>query len=326
MIYTSLPEDNPHRLPFYLAMEEYLARYTDMDECFFMWQVSPTVIFGRNQLIDSEVNIKYCNEHHIEIYRRKSGGGCVYADMGNVMLSYITHETNVNLAYNSYVNLIILALLKMGITATVSGRNDILIDNKKVSGSAFYHLKNRSIIHGTMLYDTHMEHMLGSITPEATKLTSKGVKSVRQRITLLKNHTDMSLAEFMRNMRNSLCNREIVLDEAAVRQIEEIEKGYYSKAFIYDNNPRHTIIRQRRIVDVGLIEVRLTMSGDSTIKDADITGDFFTTGDLHDGILRHLRGASLTHESLSALIPSSVHETIPHLTKEQLIDTILTPS
>ena len=323
MIYTLLQEDKPHHLPFYLATEEYLARYTDLDDCFFMWQVSPTVIFGRNQLISNEVNTKYCEENHVEIYRRKSGGGCVYADMGNVMLSYITHETNVNLAYNSYVNLIILALWKMGITASVSGRNDILIDGRKVSGSAFYLTPKRSIIHGTLLYDTNMDHMLGSITPDSSKLISKGVNSVRQRITLLKHHTNLSLSEIMRNIRETLCDREYVLDEAAIRQIKEIEKGYYNKDFIQGNNPRHTIVRQRRIDNVGLLEVRLAISK-STIIDADITGDFFFTGDLHDGILKHLRGARLTRDSLSAAIPSSIHEIIPHLTKDQLIDTILT--
>ena len=75
--YLALPDDTPHRLPFYLAMEEYAARNLDEDECFFMWQVEPTVIFGRNQLIENEVNLDYCRAHGIQTYRRKSGGGCV---------------------------------------------------------------------------------------------------------------------------------------------------------------------------------------------------------------------------------------------------------
>ena len=141
MIHTTLPFNQTRRLSFYLAMEEYVARHLNHDDdCFFMWQVNPSVIFGRNQLIEKEVNIDYCKKHHIEMYRRKSGGGCVYADMSNVMFSYITRDENVNFTFNRYINLLVLVLFKMGIDAKANGRNDILIDGKKVSGNAFYHI------------------------------------------------------------------------------------------------------------------------------------------------------------------------------------------
>lgn len=85
MKYLNLPSDEMRRLTFYLAMEEHAAhllkRDDSFDELFFMWRVNPTVIFGRNQLIDSEVNVRYCEENGIEYYRRKSGGGCVYAGL-----------------------------------------------------------------------------------------------------------------------------------------------------------------------------------------------------------------------------------------------------
>ena len=85
MRYISLPEEKERRLSFYLAMEEWVARHLDEPECFFMWQVAPTVIFGRNQVVENEVNVAYCREKNIQMYRRKSGGGCVYADKGNVI-------------------------------------------------------------------------------------------------------------------------------------------------------------------------------------------------------------------------------------------------
>lgn len=94
MLFVNLPDNTVRKLPFYLAMEEYLARNFN-DEFFFMWQVNPTVIFGRNQLIDSEVNIDYCRSQGIQMYRRKSGGGCVYADMDNIMFSYIVSSESV---------------------------------------------------------------------------------------------------------------------------------------------------------------------------------------------------------------------------------------
>ena len=195
MTYISLPEKKEQQLTFYLAMEEHVARHMDIDEAFFFWQVEPTVIFGRNQLIENEVNLEYCREHGIATFRRKSGGGCVYADMGNVMLSYITRDENVTLTFNRYINLLVLTLFRMGIEAKATGRNDVLIDGRKVSDNAFYHIPGKSIVHGTLLYDTDMRNMVSSITPSHAKLESKGVESVRQHIALLKDHTDMSLEE-----------------------------------------------------------------------------------------------------------------------------------
>ena len=87
MKFITLPFTDTRRLSFYLAMEEFVARRLDESDAFFMWQVEPTVIFGRNQVVENEVNLDYCREHGIHVVRRKSGGGCVYADMDNVMLS-----------------------------------------------------------------------------------------------------------------------------------------------------------------------------------------------------------------------------------------------
>ena len=127
MVYIALPDDKVRRLSFYLAMEEYVARHVNALDCFFMWQVEPSVIFGRNQLIENEVNLDFCRKHHIQIYRRKSGGGCVYADMNNVMFSYITSEEQVGFTFNRYINMVVLMLQKLGVDASPSGRNDVMI-------------------------------------------------------------------------------------------------------------------------------------------------------------------------------------------------------
>ena len=110
MRYIALPFNEIRPLTFYLAMEEYVARYLDEPDCFFMWQVKPTVIYGRNQVVENEVNIDYCREHDIQIVHRKSGGGCVYADMDNLMLSYITDGDNVGFTFNRFVQMILLVL------------------------------------------------------------------------------------------------------------------------------------------------------------------------------------------------------------------------
>ena len=106
MTYIETGDEQTHRLSFYLAMEEYIARHLlHQDDCFFMWQVDPSVIFGRNQVPQNEVNIEYCIEHGIQTYRRKSGGGCVYADQSNVMLSYITPDANVTDTFSGQCHL-----------------------------------------------------------------------------------------------------------------------------------------------------------------------------------------------------------------------------
>lgn len=232
MKYVVLKDKNLKRLSFYLAMEEYIARHLEADDYFFMWQVEPSVIFGRNQVAENEVNFDYCREHGIKIYRRKSGGGCVYADQDNVMMSFVTPNEDVGLTFNRFINMLLLVLRKLGVEATDTTHNDVMIGDRKVSGTAFYHLPGRSIVHSTMLYDTNMDHMLNAITPGPEKLEAKGIKSVRQRITLLKDYTSLTLDEFKTFVRETLCDGERVLTAEEVKGIEELEQSYLDKDFV----------------------------------------------------------------------------------------------
>ena len=326
MKYIALPPIGVQRLSFYLAMEEYVARHLQEEgDCFFMWQVEPSVIFGRNQLIENEVNMDYCRAHHIQTYRRKSGGGCVYADMSNIMFSYITHDENVNFTFNRYINMVVLVLQQLGVNASTSGRNDVMIGNRKVSGNAFYHIPGRSIVHGTMLYDTNMQIMVGSITPTGEKLLSKGISSVRQRIALLKDYIPQSLEEFKTFVRQRLCQDERLLDLHDVESIREIEKEYLSDEFIYGNNPRYSIVRRQHINNVGEIEVRMEIKN-NIIKAANIMGDYFVVGDTDRGILLPLRGCELTHSALAQALPERMDHYIMNLQKENFIQLLLQDS
>ena len=326
MKYIALPPIGVQRLSFYLAMEEYVARHLQEEgDCFFMWQVEPSVIFGRNQLIENEVNMDYCRAHHIQTYRRKSGGGCVYADMSNIMFSYITHDENVNFTFNRYINMVVLVLQQLGVNASTSGRNDVMIGNRKVSGNAFYHIPGRSIVHGTMLYDTNMQNMVGAITSTGKKLLSKGISSVRQRIALLKDYIPQSLEEFKTFVRQRLCQDERLLDLHDVESIREIEKEYLSDEFIYGNNPRYSIVRRLHINNVGEIEVRMEIKN-NIIKAANIMGDYFVVGDTDRGILLPLRGCELTHSALTQALPERMDHYIMNLQKENFIQLLLQDS
>ena len=301
-------------------MEEYVARHLAADDYFFMWQVEPTVIFGRNQLIDTEVDVEYCRANSIQTYRRKSGGGCVYADRDNLMLSYVTPASNVNLTFNRYMLMVEHLLQKLGIDAKTTGRNDILVEGKKVSGNAFYHLPGRSIVHGTMLYDTDLEKMVRSTTPSDAKLKSKGVESVRQHVTTLNKYLDITIDEFKNFVRANLCDGEVVLDDCAVEAIKEIEQGYLTDEFIYGRNPAYTSVVKKRIEGVGEFEARMELR-DGVLRKINLAGDFFLVGDLDGSLLAPLSGVSFTPEAVAErLADIEVGNIIMNLSKQQFIN------
>ncbi len=320
MTYVALPGDKQYRLPFYLAMEEYVAREFPAQDYFFMWQVDPTVIFGRNQLIESEVDCEYCKSNGIQMYRRKSGGGCVYADMSNIMLSYITPSSNVNFTFNRYMLMVEHAMQRLGVDARTTGRNDILVDGKKVSGNAFYHLPSRSIVHGTMLYDTNLEHMARATTPSDAKLKSKGVDSVRQHVTTLNRYITLSLEELKAHFRSVLCDSERMLTDADIAAIEEMEKEYYTPEFIFGNNPAYSILRNGRIEGVGEFRVSIDAK-EGVIRKVNLAGDFFIVGDIDSMLLSKLKGVRHEREAIEhALDGVECSDVIMNLKKEQLIN------
>ena len=189
-----LPDAVRRSLAFYLAMEEYVASAVE-DEAFFVWRVEPTVIYGRNQVLENEVNLEYCREHGVDIVRRKSGGGCVYSDLGNIMVSYISRRGDVSEVFDRYMTSLCDALRALGVPAEKSGRNDILVEGRKISGNAFHQLPDRSIVHGTLLYSTDLEALVEAIRPPVEKLQRHGVESVRQRV--------MNLSEYVSAMQDT---------------------------------------------------------------------------------------------------------------------------
>jgi lipoyltransferase/lipoate-protein ligase len=280
MKYIAYPFQEVKRLSFYLATEEFLARNYPEDEYFFMWQVNPTVIFGRNQLIENEVNLQFVKDNNIEFYRRKSGGGCVYADFSNIMFSFITPTFNKDFVFNTYLNKVADILKELGLNAYVSGRNDILVDGLKVSGNAFYQVNSRSIVHGTMLYNTDLSVMVKAITPDNEKLISKGIDSVRKRVTNVKEHLNITIEDFKKYIRSHIADEEIVLMDHDIKEIEKIEKTYLKDDFIYGKNPNYTISKKKK-TEAGMIEVTLELKN-NIVKKMNMLGDYFLIGDQDD--------------------------------------------
>ena len=226
MKHVLLPDNVSRSLLFYLAMEEYVAEFVE-DEAFFVWRVAPTVIVGRNQVLENEVNIPYCSEHGVKVCRRKSGGGCVYSDMGNIMLSYISRRGDVSDVFDRYLTALTSALCNLGLPAEKSGRNDILVNGRKVSGNAFHQLPDKSIVHGTLLYSTDIEALTEAIRPPVEKLQRHGVESVRQRVVNLQEYKDFhpslsSVEELEEYILNVFTEGNISLTADQVAEIEKM--------------------------------------------------------------------------------------------------------
>ena len=299
MKYILLPKpDTIHQLPFYFAVEEYVARHYTDDDYFMGWRVNPTVMLGRNQLIDNEVNTDYCKEHKIDIFRRKSGGGCIYADKGCIQFSYISRAINANEAFAAYMQRMADLLKGLKIDAQLSGRNDILIDGTKVSGCAFYQLSNRSVLHNSLLFDTQLDHLSNALTPAKEKLQSKGVASVRQRVTNVATYTQLDILAFMDYVQQEMCGTEVLeLTEEDMKEVAEIEKELASDDFVYGKNPKYSLIRRHRFEGVGTLEAHIELKN-NIIGSVNMVGDYFLLGDIDHDFLSLLKGCEFTREAV----------------------------
>ena len=198
-------------LPEGLPLTEYLQKEQDLvkevkEPTLFTWIVSPTVIYGHHQSAEVEVNEAYCREHGIAVVQRKSGGGCVYADRGNLMLSFVTPDTHSEQVFADFLTLVAQALQAKGLPAVMTSHNDILVGDRKVSGWACYTCPTGTIVHGTMLYDVNLDALTKAITPTKEKLAKHGVASVRQRVANIKELTNVfeNIQELRAYLENSL--------------------------------------------------------------------------------------------------------------------------
>jgi len=242
-IYIHLPAQK--RLVWYLAAEEYFAKHIltlrqgfgkGSGEVLFTWIVPPTVIFGRHQVMQNEVNIDYCQSKGIAMYRRKSGGGCVYADEGNLMVSYLSTSPHSEQVFQTYLDGMSACLRSMGYDAVKSTHNDIMVGEHKVSGNACYALSNATIVHGTLLYDVDFDTLQQAITPSREKLAKHGVESVRQRVMNLKNCANtsdlLSTHALARKIEEFWCSQSYIPTENDLLEIGKIEAEYLSPEFI----------------------------------------------------------------------------------------------
>lgn len=225
------PDNTQKRLVYYLAAEEYVADV--LGEGFFLWTSRPTVIFGRNQDMEAEVNVKYCQENSIEMYRRKSGGGCVYSDEGNLMLSCVFRNSDVESSFARYLSCLVEALRTLGLPAVSSSHNDVLVGDRKVSGNACFLKGASTIVHGTLIVDMDFGKLQNAITPSEAKLASHGVKSVRQRVSSLRElGVSADIATIKNIIADSFCSGVQMLETEDMKAIQTLELPYLDPEFV----------------------------------------------------------------------------------------------
>ena len=322
-------------LAFFLALEEWVAlNLPPDDEYFFSWQVNPTVICGRNQDIALEVNLPYCRENSIDVVRRRSGGGCVFADMANFMFSYITPAVgDVSGNFSRYTEMIARMLRSLGIDAVSGGRNDIIINGRKVAGNAFYRhsAAARDIVHGTMLFaGLDPRHLANAITPSKAKLLSKKVLSVPARVTsLVAEGLSIGAGEFETYALDFLTDprKALVLTPAQVAEVRELEQRYYEPSWLRiepAGQGTPSVVRERRIEGVGSFRASIVLDSARRISTLAITGDFFARDDTDALICAPLAGIPYTPQSIARAVGAlPVPRLVEGLTHSALADILI---
>ena len=273
---------NPY---FNFALEEYLLKKTDKD-LFRLWMCDPCISVRKNQNTISEINSDYVRKNSIPIVRRQSGGGAVFHDLGNLNFTFISCNNNSFSDFKRFTQPIIDLLKTLGINAEFSGRNDLLIDGKKFSGNAQYNYKNKVIHHGTLLFSSQISNLSNALKVKPIKLESKGIKSVKSRVTNISEHLDkpMNISEFRDlvmnyvfslNSNNSYFN----LTEKDIENVNKLSKEKYSTwEWNFGNSPNYSLVNELRYIG-GTLEFHLNVSK-GFITDIKFFGDFFGKKDI----------------------------------------------
>ena len=265
---------------FNMAFDEYALEQLPLDEpLFFLWQNRSAVIIGLNQNAYAEVDIDYLHQHDIALARRITGGGAVYHDLGNLNYTIVGHSSDIERDYPEYAQHMLHALQALGVQAELSGRNDILVDGRKVSGYAKRVYKDRLMVHGTLMYDVDIDCLTRVLTPPTNKLESKGIASVKSRVLNLREHlpqfTDIgALTQALEcHLSRQYQDEEYLLTEEQLAEIRAIAEIKFAKSsWIYGRSPNNSFCYSKRL-PCGNVAVYMDIKK-GVITQCSITGDF----------------------------------------------------
>ncbi|WP_059102712.1 lipoate--protein ligase [Shouchella shacheensis] len=273
-----------------LAIEEWALKNLDPEETYLLFYINePSIIIGKNQNTFEEINLDYVNENHIHVVRRLSGGGAVYHDLGNLNFSFITKDDGDSFHnFQKFTEPVVQALKKLGVDAELSGRNDLQVGERKISGNAQFTTKGRMFSHGTLMLDSEVENVVSALKVKDDKIKSKGIKSIRSRVANISEFLEptMSMEEFKQLLLRYIFDIEessdvptYALTEENWKEIHALsEERYRNWDWNFGKSPAFDFQRSHRF-PVGNIDLRMNVEK-GVIEEVKIYGDFFGVEDV----------------------------------------------
>lgn len=320
-----------------LAIEYYLLNEVELDEPILLFYINDkSIIIGKNQNAYEEINTDYVEEHGIKVVRRFSGGGAVYHDLGVLNFCFITQDDGDSFRnFQKFTQPVIDALHKMGVEdAKLHGRNDLVIGSKKFSGNAMYSKNGRMTAHGTLMFDSEIEAIVGALKPKKHKLESKGIKSIRSRVTnitpfMADEYQNMTTKEFRERLLLNIYDvdelaevKEYVLTDEDWERIDQFAEEYTANwEWNYGKSPLFDLERDQRFEGVGTVEVKLNVKK-GIISEIKIFGDFFGMGEITD-VSDQLVGVKYDKTSIEKVLQKiDLNQYIGNITVEELTELI----
>ncbi|MBO4236064.1 MAG: lipoate--protein ligase [Firmicutes bacterium] len=325
MIYIESTSYNPY---YNLALEEFVFSSMDPKEPYFMlWQNENTIVVGKYQNTNEEINQEAVDAQHMNVVRRLSGGGTVYHDEGNLNFTFIVNKGNSpDFDFSIFVVPIIDALRSLGVDAEFSGRNDITINGLKISGNSQYVKGGRVLHHGCIMLDSNLDKVKDALNVKEAKFESRSVKSVRSRITTINANAPRKIImqEFKDAIKKQVFKNEDVKqhfltpeDERAVEKL--MREKYETWEWNYGSNKKYSMRREKKF-DTGLVSVDMEVEH-GIIKDIGISGDFFGSGEINE-LTSKIIGLALNEDLVDNLEKLCVESYIHGVTAEDLANLI----
>lgn len=313
-----------------LAIEEYALKNLDINESYLLFYINkPSIIIGKNQNTMEEVNQDYVEQNDITVVRRLSGGGAVYHDLGNLNFSFITKDDGDSFHnFKKFTEPVVKALGKLGIQAELSGRNDIMAEGRKISGNAMFATRGRMFSHGTLLFNSEMDHIVSALKVKKEKIESKGIKSVRSRVGNIADFLKepMTIEAFRSFILSNIfedCSEipEYVLTDEDWENIYKLSEERYQKwEWNYGKSPKFNVQASHRF-PVGSIDIRLEVNK-GIIENCKIYGDFFGVGEVAE-LEQKLIGVRYDKESVVVVLEDvDVQHYFGNVTKDDVLQLI----
>jgi lipoate-protein ligase A len=309
------------------ALEYYLMTEKRPSEpVLLLWSTTPTVMLGKYQTAENELNRPFIDAHHIAAVRRLSGGGTIYTDQGGCQFTLITPDKDTAIDFSSGLSLITGALNQIGIKAQNDSRNDLVVDGRKVSGSAQYMINGFRLHHGSLLFDANMDWMAQALQVDPVKKQAKHINSVHQRtVNLIEQKPNWTAQEFKRKLEKALLNitgAQIgYLTAAEKNHLQKIAGQRFSETAVWrSDNRKFDHVHKRYLTGIGVVSVAFNLDQEQHFSAIHLSGDFFSNINLQQ-FERSLIGKAYQQRVVTPIIEHQLQQSpIKGLQPEQLTE------